>query len=129
MALLNECLPLFEPGDRITGFASAAVVGKHLVSISGARQADGKPTVATCGAGLRPFGVAAFDQATVGGDVSLICRSKTVLPLTAGATVAAGVDLMSDATGRVITWTTGNIVVGQSLDAATVGNDVMTQLV
>lgn len=132
--MANDCIPYKKPGEDVTAQVTAAVVGKRFVAISAARTsgpglattAEGSNyRVATCGAGGRAIGVAKYDQATVGGKVGVIRGG--IVPVTAGGTVTAGQDVMSDATGQAVTWTSAaseaNKRLGTAMNDATVGND------
>lgn len=136
MALANECFPFIEDSGqpRLTGHATAAVTGKRLVAITG-RQAGpglntstggGNYTVATCGAGAAAAGVAAYDAAA-GAKVPVIGAPGTVLPITAGAIVAAGARVESDATGKVITLAMG-VPIGICLVGAAANADAEIRL-
>lgn len=134
MSVSNECIPYFEEADRVTGFCTSAVIGKRLVKISGARQANGEFSVApNVLATTRYFGVAAYDAA-ISTRVEVIRQKGIILPVTAGADgITAGTELMSDTVGRVIPWVfaTGNanVKVGAAVDSSvTTGDDVMMEL-
>lgn len=130
----NAILPLYEDADRITGRATAAITGGRFVQISGDLEASpllnaGSPSttggnvkVATCGAGVKAFGVASMDAAA-DGDKILVYTGDLVLPVTAGGTVTAGQQVESDSTGRAITLNTG-VSNGIAVSSATVGNTV-----
>lgn len=145
--MANDCIPYYRPGEDITARAGAAVTGKRVVAcsvtpVSGpglATTAEGSNVnvIPCAGATLVPFGVAKYDQATVGGKVGVI--REGVVPITAGGTVTAGQSVMADSTGRVITYvgpvTTTTValpsvplVVGVALNDATVGLDCMIAL-
>jgi hypothetical protein len=55
-------------------------------------------------------------------DVGILGVSKAV----AGAALSAGALLMTDSSGRVITRTSTNPVVGQAIEAATAANQIIT---
>ncbi len=55
-------------------------------------------------------------------DVGILGVSKAV----AGAAFAAGTLLMTDSSGRVITRTSTNPVIGQAIEAATLANQIVT---
>jgi hypothetical protein len=83
--------------------------------------------VAPAGAGVRAIGVAAHDQATVGGMIGFVGTPGRVVVGTAGATVAVGAEVESDSTGRAITLASGKSL-GKALSAATVGVDLYVKL-
>lgn len=104
--MANECIPFKEPGARVTGQATAAVTGKRFLAITGNAQTDGTLSVAHAAAGARIVGVAAYDAA-IGAKVGVIRGSKIVVPVTAGAAIAAGSEVEVGATGQAITKAAG----------------------
>lgn len=143
MSPSNIAQPYYDQGDELTAFCTAAVGGKTLVAISAARQAggpnwspqanltSGDPTsggnvsIATCGAGAKHFGVAAYDQTT--GNLVTVYRAPKVVPIVAGAAIAFGQEVQSDANGHVIPLAAGKAV-GLALDAAASGADAQIAL-
>lgn len=108
--MANDCIPHFEPGDRITCTPTAAVSGKRFVAISGNQQADGTYSVSPPAAGGRVLGVAAWD-APIGGKVTVIKGAGYVLPVVLGAAgLAAGTEVQVDATGAVVALAAGRAV-------------------
>lgn len=100
---MADQVPFFKPGHDLTGHCTAAVVGGHLVRVSANAQADGAYSVAHCGAGQRPVGVAMRDGA-IGDRIPF--SSAGVLPIISTGALAAGTEVMSDATGQVVAWVT-----------------------
>lgn len=120
----NEAFAYYEPGCRITAKASATVVGKRLLKISGNRTSGplvnpvqasdttegGVYQVAHAAASTDAIvGVAGWDAAS-GELVPVI--SEGVVSVTSGAAITAGVPVMSDAAGKVIAATAANRVIG-----------------
>jgi hypothetical protein len=129
----NEEIILHETSD-LTGRATAAITGKRFLDVSAAvspalnTSTDGGVMgVAPAGAGVRAIGVAAHDQATVGGMIGFVGTPGRVVVVTAGATVAVGAEVESDSTGRAITLASGKSL-GKALSAATVGVDLYVKL-
>lgn len=123
----NECIPLYEPGKRITIVADGAVSGRRLVKTN-ASKGQGFPganlhVVQGTVAGDRPDGVSTWDLAIT--EVGAMVRDG-VVPVDAGATVTAGQQVMMDTTGRVIPWvfaaSMANWPIGKAWTDATVGN-------
>lgn len=128
MALANTCIPLFEPGGRVTGTATAPIIGKRFVSIAGARQTDSTLSFVQSAAAARSFGVAEYDQPNVGGFVGVLSGSNFILPVTSGGAIAAGADVEIDATGRAVTRAAG-VAVAMCLDTvAAAGADALVRL-
>lgn len=135
-AMANECLPEIEDSGqpRLTGHATAALTGKRVVMLDGGHQSgpalntsvDGSNIkVKPATAGARGIGVASWDTAA-GGKCPIVYAPGTVLPITAGGTIASGDPVTADATGRAIAGVAaGGVVLGTAVDAATVGNDCM----
>jgi predicted RecA/RadA family phage recombinase len=125
---MNDCIPYYEPGARLQGTPSVAVIGKRFIRISGDRNADGTLTVAPCPANGRALGVAAWD-APIGGKVGILRGDDFILPVTAGAAIAADQEVMSDAQGRAIPAAAGGFRLGVCLTAVVnVGDDAMIAL-
>jgi hypothetical protein len=112
---MADYVPLYLPGDAITGTASAAITGGKLVYVSG----DG--TVAnTTSASTLPVGVAAQDAAASGDKVGYFSRG-TVHRLTASGAITAGGLVAAAAAGAVAAHTGGtndNRVFGIALTTA-----------
>lgn len=148
MALTNECLVVYDPGEDITGHCEAAVTGKRFVKVSDPKQSGslglsanslgGNVVVSPCTSGARALGVAAYDAAIA--TKVPVMRGRKVVVMTAGAAVTAGDSIMSDGTGRVITYVPGNAPAegqplvevysaGQALSsAANAGDDIVVAL-
>lgn len=137
--MANDCIPLFRPGVDITAQASAAVTGKRVVKISGnitsgpglSATAEGSnPRVAHCsGAADVPFGVSKYD-AVINGKVGVI--REGIVPVTAGAPITAGQQVMADANGQVIPYVYAGaavpIPVGTAIADASSGADCYVAL-
>lgn len=110
MSPVNEAIAYFDPGDDLTGQATAAITGRRFVVPSAAKQAGsqalaadtfgGSIPVAPAGAGVKPLAVATYDAA-IGAKLPL-ARGHKVFPVEAGAAIAPGQEVQSDATGRAI---------------------------
>lgn len=111
MSPLNEAIAYFDPGDDLTGQASGgAVIGRRFVVPVAAKQAGsqglasdtfgGSIPVAHSGAGVKPLAVSTYDAAS-GAKLPLM-RGHKVVPVEAGAAIAPGQEVQSDATGRAI---------------------------
>lgn len=120
----NVATPLFHPAHHVTARATGTVIGKRFVNISADTGDDGMIQVALAGAGVAAFGVAAADIAT-GATGLILCAG--ILPVTAGGTITAGSEVEVDATGRAVALASGKAV-GQAVESATVGADVMVAL-
>lgn len=93
--------PIYRDGvEPFSATVSAAVTGGRVLEVSGAN------TVALAGAdSAKVVGVAAFDQSTVGGRVTVWPISGVVHELEASGAIAAGAGVVSDANGQVKTAT------------------------
>jgi hypothetical protein len=117
----NECIPLYEPGKRITIIADGGINGRRAVKVNASKGQTfpgANLHVIQAVAGDRPDGIALWDLLTneVGGMIR-----DGVVPVDAGATVTAGQEVQVDATGRVITLAAGKSI-GKAWTDATVGN-------
>jgi Uncharacterized conserved protein (DUF2190) len=124
--MANECIPFKQPGGEITATTSAAVTGKRFVAITGNLQADGSLTVAHATAAGRIVGVSKYDAAS-GAKVGVIRASKTVLPVTAAGTIAAGAEVEVGANGQAVTKAAG-VAVGYVESGVTSGQDARVVL-
>ncbi len=136
----NTCIPLFKPGQDITGHCSAAVVGKTFLDIAATIQSGptitsvnlpatydgGNIVVKTCAAKKRTVGIAAYDRAE-GEKVPILRGSGLIAPVTAGAAITAGEEVESNATGKAIPLAAG-VAVGKAYTTAAEGEDVFVSL-
>lgn len=138
----NECIPFKTLADTVTAKASAAVTGKTFVAISGNRTggggggAEGSTTIAVglstdgenlyqikvCGAGVKAFGVAAWDAAITAEVKVYAVGHGNILPVTAGEALTAGWEVESDAAGKAVKLAAGKAL-GLVLTAAASGKD------
>lgn len=118
----NAIIPLHEKGDRITCAAGAAIGAGRFVKISANMQqvsplldlstptspltGGNLPVVAQCVAGDKAFGVAEWDASGAGEVLGVFC-GHFIVPMVAGAAVAAGVEVQADANGAAITLAAG----------------------
>lgn len=136
----NVCHDLFAGGVPDTTYrASAPVVGKTFVTISGDLASliditstslptsydSGNFVVATCGAGVKAVGVAAYDQAANG--ILPVKKRGKIVPVTTGAAITAGQEVQSDAAGKAIPLATGRPN-GLAHNSAAAGDDVFVEL-
>lgn len=135
--MANDCIPFLEPGQRLTGHASAAITGKTFLKVSGDRQNDirsvsdsvggGNVQVATADANGRVIGVAEYDAAS-GAKVGVLAVPGWVVPVTADGAITAFAEVMVGATGKAKALATGGIPVGVALTAAADGTDAQILL-
>lgn len=116
---------VYSPGADLTAEATATVVARRFVRISGDRATAGNLSVAHATAAGRAFGVAKHDAAT--GELLGVARDGVVKVTTAGA-IAAGVDVEVGADGKAVTRTAG-VVVGYAINGAASGADAEIALV
>ena len=123
-----DAIPFFEDGDELTCTPTVAVTGKQFVKISGDIQADGTYSIAPCGAGNIPIGVAMWDAA-VGQRVTVkTISSGNIMPVVATAALAAGVSVKSDAGGQAVAAATGDLSSGFVMTGAGAGADAQISL-
>lgn len=143
----NECIPTKTPALTITAKCGAAVTGKRFVKVT-ANRTGGSINVASPGdprsvlstdvenvyvvqncsvSGEASIGVAKYDAAS-GAEVGIYCvGAGHILPITAGATIAAGAEVQTDATGKAITLASGKAV-GYAMDGGTANQDCEIKL-
>lgn len=124
MAVVNECIPYYEGGCRLTGNPDSAVTGKTFVQVAGPRSDGENILVETCAAEGRSLGVASMDAAE-GEKVTII--TEGVVPVTAGANITAGQEIESDAAGKAVPLATG-LALGLAIDDASSGADSQIKL-
>ena len=128
--MANECIPLFRPGADITCLTTAAVVGKTFVDISAAPSpvlaSGGLIKVVTATAAGLSFGVASYDAAS-GARVPVIRGKGSIVPVTAGGTIAVGAEVEIGSAGKAVTIASGKAR-GRALEAGTNGNDLFIEL-
>jgi hypothetical protein len=123
--MANENIGVYEPGRDLSGRASATVVGKRFLKISGNRS-SGNIAVAHADAAGRVCGVSKYDAAS--GDIVGVARGNSrVTFVTAAANIAAFAEVEVGTNGQAITKTSG-IAVGYAVTAATSGGDAEISL-
>ncbi|UAW09366.1 head fiber protein [Arthrobacter phage Lilmac1015] len=94
----DQLFEYFSDSSAITCKAGAAVTGKRFVKLAAGSTAQ-EPIVVPCGAGERPYGVAAWTVAN-GEHVTVVRRG--VVSVTAGAALTVPLAIASDASGRAV---------------------------
>ncbi|GAB5904570.1 capsid cement protein [Mycobacteroides chelonae] len=117
---------IYAPGADITAQATAAVIARRFVAISGDRVPGGNIAVAPAPAGARSFGVAASDGAT-GVLVTVVRGASRVVKVAAGAAIAAGAEVEVGAAGKAIPKASG-IAVGYAITGAASNTDAEISL-
>lgn len=137
----NECIPWLETADRIPAQASAAVNGKRFVKPSANRISGpmipataqvgasdptdgGRIQAAQCVAGDHSIGVSSWDAA-IGEGFTVIAEG--VVPVLAGAAIAVGQAVQSDANGAAIPLAAG-VKLGVAVDGAANAADAQIKL-
>ena len=140
--MANDLIPYKRPGEDVTGYAVAAITGKRCVQIAAAKvnKAEGLSTTgeggtyrvalpsgagANGGAAKMVFGVAKYDQPTVGKLVGII--REGIVPITASAAITAGQGVQVAADGTVVPFTTG-VQIGIACDDCANGADAEVAL-
>jgi hypothetical protein len=111
--LVNDCVPYKRPGEDLSAKATAAVIGKRFVKVSGNRTSG--PLLATTAEGSvyqaqqcvlndRAIGVSAWDAA-INEIFNVIVAG--IVPVTSGAAIVAGAEVQADANGKAITLAAG----------------------
>lgn len=121
---MDPMIPVFTPGDEITGYCTAAVTARRFLApsadIPGGPLGTENPRVAHCGAGKKCIGVSKWD-ALINENVGIQSDHSYVL-VTSGAAVNVGDEVMSDANGKAITHVPGTATNrANGLAIATVG--------
>jgi hypothetical protein len=118
---------IYEPGADITGKASANVIGKRFLAITGNRDTGtGNIAVAHATAAGRICGVSKYDAAS--GQIVGIARGNSrVVQVTAGGNIAAFAEVEVGSNGQAVTKASG-VAVGYAVTAATSGGDAEISL-
>lgn len=127
-------LPIFETSSG-TGRATAAVVKSRFLDATAAMDPalntsidGGVVGLAHAAAGVKPVGVSMGDQPVVGGMVAFEGTPGHVVPVEAGAAVAVGNEVQSDATGRAIPLAAGRACGKAWTAAGAAGNVIFVQI-
>lgn len=134
MSVANECIPKYEPGDRITAKATAGVTGKRLVAISGPLTTEGNIAAAHATANLltddagRAVGAASHDAAN--GELFTVIGPGAVVPIDPEVDITAGQKLAQTAAGKVKPAGDTETVIGVAFSSAdeSNGEDVLVKL-
>jgi hypothetical protein len=134
----NVSTQYFEDGN-VSFKATAAVTGKRFLKPS-ADQSGGPGLstdienllkMATCGAGQKSSGVSKYDVAS-GSEGGVHGQPGMIVPVTAGGAITVGQEVMSDATGKAVPWTSAaseaNRALGLAMSGAANGADAMIKL-
>lgn len=105
----------------ITGKAAAAIADGAF--LAAAFDSSGAIEVAKADAGAIGIFIPETDDIKAGADTTV--QVKDIGLWKTGAAVAAGAELMSDATGKAITATTGKFILAFALEPATAANQVI----
>ena len=112
--VVNEGIPYYEPGSRISCRASTAkVIGKRFVAIAankdpGSRELESDPGGTGGNIKVKPavaddaktFGVATFDAED--GSLTTVVRGGFIVPVTAGAAITFGQFVKPGALGKAV---------------------------
>ncbi len=127
--MANECIPLYRPGADLTFQASANVVGKTFVNITGAVNATtgALGSVGPCAAAAKAIGVASYD-APAGTRVPVIMGPGHIVPVTCGAAITAGAEVEVGSNAKAVTLASGKPV-GRALSTTSAADtDVFVRL-
>lgn len=126
MSNANSSVSFFEPGADVTGIATGACTGKRFAVVSGNKDVNGNYSIAQAGAAVRALGVVSHDAAT-GERVTIRRGFGRIQAVTAGATLAANVEVESDAQGRAVPFAAG-VKLGFAMTGAANGADAEISL-
>jgi hypothetical protein len=127
----NAVVAVHEPADEVTCYCVAAVTGGRFVKINrdipggvaaNAWAGTENPQISQAAAADVPVGVSRYDG--VIGDNIPVLMANQIIPMKAGAAVAAGVAVQPDANGQPITLASG-VKAGVALTAAAALNDII----
>lgn len=139
----NDCVPMYEPGARVTVTCSSDVTGKTFVKIGASRphplglQSQADPAggtniiVVPATAGVWAFGVATYDGKAANApqnQLTVIRGSGNIVPVTALGAISAGAAIGVGTGGKAVTFASG-VIVGYAVADAADGEDAQIALV
>jgi hypothetical protein len=130
---MNECIPYYEPGGRLTVEAKVPLLAKRILKLGAAgAKVNGKvlpADLATAPADII-LGVCGFDQPDVGyTTVAYSVGVGYVVPLTSGGAISVGAWVTAGAGGKAVTTATQADAIGRALSATTgADQDVVVRL-
>lgn len=101
----GAAIPFYEPGGRLTAYATVALTGKRFVALDVAKL-NGNYKVKLPTAGGWCLGVVSHD-APANSKVTVLCDPGMVVPALAAVPLTAGTEVDTDATGQVVPHSTG----------------------
>lgn len=119
--MANEAISYYDPGQNITGRATAAIVGRRFLMVSGSRDTtvggpvQGLVGVATATAAGRICGVSQADAAS-GDPVGILRGNSRVVPVASTTAIAAFAEVEVGAAGVAVTKSAG-VAVGYAITA------------
>lgn len=120
-----DVVPFWTPGESLTCHVEAAVTGGRFVDISGPR-VDGNPQISPAAPAGNAIGVAARDKGA-GLKVMVFCAPGQIVPVRAGAALAAGQEVEVGAGGTAVPLAAG-AAVGRAFDDAADATDCPIEL-
>ncbi len=123
---MPESIPKTKPGTAVTCHAAVAVVGGRFVAVVG-EPVGGSPQVGAPAAGERVFGVTATD-AIAGTKVGVHGAAGQIVPVEAGALLAAGAFVTPSAAGTALVAGVGQHIAGQITEGAAAGAQALLRL-
>ncbi len=123
---MPESIPKFKPGAAVTGHAAVDLVGARFVAVVG-EPVGGNTQVGAPAAGGRVFGVTATD-APAGSKVGVHESDGQIVPVEAGAALAAGNLVTPTATGAAAVAGVGAHIAGQVTQGAALGAQALVKL-
>jgi hypothetical protein len=111
---MNEAIPYYEPGGRITGHTEVDITGKRFVAPDGRLNGPGLTgdgqgvtyKIKKPAAGGFALGVASHD-ALAGSKVTVLCDPGMVVPVLAGGALTAGQEVQADVDGKAVPLASG----------------------
>ncbi len=122
---MPDSVPKTKPGQAVTCHAAVAVVGARFVAVVG-EPVGGNPQVGAPAVGGRTLGVTAQD-APAGTKVGVL-GDGAILPVEAGAALAAGALVTPSATGTALVAGVGQHIAGQVTEGAPLGGQALVRL-
>jgi hypothetical protein len=141
--MANDCIPIFEPGDRVTVHANVALTGKRFCDIVADAQAGfglkglaPDPLAANIGSDIvcglptaagKGFGVVAWDVAA-GGKVTVLRGAKMIVPIKSNGAITAGQEVEIATTAGDVKTLVSGVPVGRAVASCSSGADCAISL-
>lgn len=141
--MANDCIPIFEPGDRLTVHANVALTGKRFCDVVADAQSGfglkglaadplaagiaGNIVAGLCAAAGKALGVVAWDAA-IGTKVTVLTAPGMIVPVKSNGAITAGQEVEIATTAGDVKTLASGIAVGRAMASCSSGADCAIEL-